>query len=163
MNQRSVVMTLGIGFMLGLATAGVLLKKSETPSTASPPEILKLIKEQETAWNAGQLEEFMKGYWQSEELAFRSGDTLVKGYQATLERYRKRYQQDGAEMGKLTFSELEVEMLSKDQALVTGRWQLKQKKDEPGGLFTLRLRYFAGTGWRIISDHTSAKERKAES
>jgi hypothetical protein len=157
MKQRNIYMTLGIGFMLGLAAAGLILKKTE--QLGKPVEVLKVLEDQQAAWNKGSIEGFMEGYWNSPELTFRSGGDVTKGFDATLERYRKKYQQGGAEMGQLTFSELEVEPLSANLALVTGRWQLKRKADEPSGLFTLRLRFFPGQGWKIISDHTSAKEK----
>jgi len=110
---------------------------------------------QVAAWNKGDLEAFMAGYWKSEELSFFSGKTKTKGWQATLDRYRKRYQGEGREMGKLAFSELDVDLLGADNALVRGRWQLALKKDNPGGLFTLVFRRLPG-GWRIVHDHTSS-------
>jgi beta-aspartyl-peptidase (threonine type) len=58
-------------------------------------------------------------------------------------------------MGKLTFSELEVDLLSTDHALARGRWQVVLKKETPGGLFTLILKKMP-KGWRIIHDHTSS-------
>jgi ketosteroid isomerase-like protein len=110
---------------------------------------------QVVAWNKGDLEGFMAGYWKSPDLTFYSGKTKMRGWQATLDRYRKRYQADGREMGKLAFSELEIEPLTDNHALVRGRWQLTLKSDNPGGLFTLVLKKLP-EGWRIIHDHTSS-------
>jgi beta-aspartyl-peptidase (threonine type) len=72
-----------------------------------------------------------------------------------LERYRKRYQAEGREMGKLAFSELDIEMLGPDSALVRGRWQLVTSAETLGGLFTLIVKKLPD-GWRIVHDHTSA-------
>ncbi len=107
------------------------------------------------AWNKGDLEGFMAGYWKSDDLSFFSGKDKTRGWQATLDRYRKRYQADGREMGKLTFSELDIELLGADNALVRGRWQLVLTKEMPGGLFTLIFRKTT-QGWRIVHDHTSS-------
>ncbi len=109
---------------------------------------------QVVAWNKGDLEGFMAGYWRSPKLSFASGSDVTCGWDATLERYRKRYRSGGAEMGKLTFSDLEVEPLGQDAALVRGRWQLVRSKDKPGGVFTLIFRKLP-EGWRIVHDHTS--------
>jgi ketosteroid isomerase-like protein len=45
-------------------------------------------------------------------------------------------------------------MLGSQNALVRGRWHLKMKTEQPGGLFTLIMRKINGE-WRIIHDHTS--------
>ena len=101
---------------------------------------------------------FMAGYWNSPDLTFFSGATQTQGWQATLERYRKKYQAPGAEMGKLEFSDLQVELLGTQGAFVRGRWRLTlSDAKQPHGLFTLVFREFP-EGWRVIHDHTSAAE-----
>jgi beta-aspartyl-peptidase (threonine type) len=124
------------------------------PADAADVAIRRVLDAQAEAWNKGDLEAFMTGYWSSPELSFFSGSDKYRGWQATLERYRKRYQSEGQEMGKLTFSELDIQVLGPDSALVRGRWQLVRSKDKPGGLFTLIFKRFP-EGWRIIHDHTS--------
>jgi ketosteroid isomerase-like protein len=114
---------------------------------------------QVAAWNKGDLKGFMAGYWKSEKLTFFSGDKIEHGWQATYDRYQKRYQAEGREMGKLTFSELDIEILDADTAWVRGRWKLVTSKDSPGGLFTLIFKKFP-EGWRIVHDHTSAGQIK---
>ena len=93
-------------------------------------------------------------YWKSDKLSFYSGKDKTAGWQATLERYRKRYQGEGREMGQLSFSELEIDLLGPDSALVRGRWQVVLSKDKPSGLFTLLVKKLP-EGWRIVHDHTS--------
>jgi ketosteroid isomerase-like protein len=117
--------------------------------------IRAVLDEQVVAWNKGDLEGFMRGYCASPDLSFFSGATKTQGWQATLERYQKKYRAEGKEMGKLTFSELDLEILGPDSSLVRGRWQLKLSKEEPGGLFTLIFKHFP-EGWRIVHDHTSS-------
>lgn len=116
-------------------------------------EIRKVMEAQVVAWNAGDLEGFMRGYWNSPQLTFVSGTNVTRGWQPTLDRYKKSYD-SRAKMGILTFSDLEVTALSKDAAVVLGTWALQREKDNPGGKFTLTFRRFK-EGWRIIIDHTS--------
>jgi beta-aspartyl-peptidase (threonine type) len=113
-----------------------------------------VLKEQVEAWNKGDLDRFMGTYWDSDELTFYSGGTVTKGRKAVAERYRKTYQADGKEMGKLAFSDLEVQALGPETALARARWKLVTSKETFEGLFTLILRKFPD-GWKIVHDHTS--------
>ncbi len=128
-------------------------KKVHGRATKPDSEIRAVLEEQAEAWNRGDVESFMKGYWRSEQLVFAGSGGVNRGWQAVLERYKKNYPNRKA-MGKLTFSDLEITLLGKDAAVVLGRWQLEREKDRPGGVFTLVLRKFSD-GWRIIHDHTS--------
>jgi ketosteroid isomerase-like protein len=113
---------------------------------------------QQDAWNRHDLEGFMTGYWKSPELTFFSGAHETSGWQGSLERYRKTYQSEGKEMGKLEFSGLRVETIGNDAAFVRGAWHLTMSDGKtPHGLFTLIFRKFP-EGWRIVHDHTSAEE-----
>ena len=96
---------------------------------------------------------YVKGYWQSEKLVFISGDDVTRGWQPTIDRYKKSYNSK-AKMGVLTFSGLEFNFISKDAAIVLGSWSLARDKDNPHGKFTLTFRKFK-EGWRIVMDHTS--------
>jgi ketosteroid isomerase-like protein len=117
-------------------------------------EIRKIMDDQAAAWNRADIEGFMAiGYWRSEKLKFVSGDKVTLGWQQTLDNYKKTYG-TGALMGKLTFSDLDITILSKDAAYVVGSWSLAREKDNPKGKFTLLWRKFK-EGWRIVSDHSS--------
>ena len=139
-----------ISLALALATG----EKPAAPEPTPEEAVRRVLNDQVAAWNKGDLEGFMMGYWNSPDLSFSSGKERTRGWKATLERYVKKYRSDGAEMGKLTFSELEVDVLDPNAVLVRGRWQLKRSKDEPGGLFTLIVKRLP-EGWRIVHDHTS--------
>ena len=109
------------------------------------------------AWNKGNLQGFMKGYWNSPDLTFFSGATVTKGWEPTLQRYQQRYQGQGKEMGKLEFQDLNIDLLSRRAAVVTGKWQLTMSDEkQPHGLFTLIVKRMQG-GWHIVHDHTSAE------
>ena len=116
-------------------------------------EIRQVMDAQVTAWNAGSIDGFMQGYWNSPELVFVSGANATRGWQPTIERYKKSYD-SRAKMGVLTFSDLEIDVLSKDAAVVLGNWALRREKDNPRGKFTLIFRKFKDD-WRIVHDHTS--------
>jgi beta-aspartyl-peptidase (threonine type) len=153
-NRSLLASLLSLLLPLGLAGAGPGRDKEPTAADPARQAILRVLDAQRSAWNKGDLPGFMSGYWQSERLSFFTGATRTAGWQATLERYRKRYQGEGRAMGQLTFSEIDVEMLGPDSALVRGRWQLRLPGEMPGGLFTLVFRRLP-EGWRIIHDHTS--------
>lgn len=140
-----------------LATLAVALDgRAQTTTDADAKKALRqVLDDQAAAWNRGDLKGFMTTYWQSPQLSFFSGNTKTQGWQATLERYQKRYQGEGKEMGKLSFSDLEVELLGADSAFVRGRFQLVIGKEEPTGLFTLVMKKLP-EGWRIVHDHTSS-------
>jgi beta-aspartyl-peptidase (threonine type) len=117
-------------------------------------DIRKVLDDQAVAWNKGDLVGFMTGYWKSKDLTFVSGKDATRGWDETLERYKKRYQAKGKEMGKLKFSDVDVRILADGIALVTGKWELGLAKEKVGGRYSLVLKKF-DAGWRIIHDHTS--------
>lgn len=116
-------------------------------------EIKSVMNAQQIAWNKGDIDGFMRGYWNSPTLLFVSGDNVTRGWQQTTNRYKKSYA-TREKMGVLTFSDLEVTRLSKDSAVVLGSWSLERAADRPHGKFTLTFRKFKD-GWKIIIDHTS--------
>jgi len=129
-----------------------------SPAPAQPPSsvaaIRTLLDRQVAAWNRGDLEGFMDGYWRSPELTFVSGTTVTKGWEATLVRYRQRYQSEGRAMGTLDFQDLVIEMVGPRAALVRGAWRVVLPEQITSGRFTLLVRRFPN-GWRIVYDHTS--------
>ncbi len=119
-------------------------------------QVESILELQQAAWNRGDLQTFLStGYWQSNSLTFLSGGSWSTGYSSVSARYQKRYQEDGREMGHLTFRDLETLPLANRNALVRGRWHLRfTDGKQTGGLFTLLLKRFP-EGWRIVHDHTS--------
>ena len=118
--------------------------------------IRQVLDRQTEAWNRGDLEGYMQGYWKSPDLTFYSGGTITGGWEATLARYRKRYQSEGKEMGKLDFPEETIELFGPDAAVARGRWRLSLSAGtQMSGLYTVILRR-RPEGWRIVHDHSSA-------
>lgn len=129
--------------------------QSQFDREATERAIQSVLDDQVEAWNRGDLEAFMEGYWNSDELTFVSGKDVTRGWKPTLERYQKRYQAEGKEMGKLSFCDLEIKPLAEDSARVRGHWRLVLEKGPPiGGSFLLRFER-KPEGWRIVYDSTT--------
>jgi len=115
--------------------------------------ILKVMHNQELAWNRGDIDGFMQGYWKSDSLLFVGQKGPVYGWKSTIERYKKTYP-NKATMGQLTFTILQLKVLDGTNAFLFGGWKLKRDKDEPGGYYTLWFKKIKGE-WKIVCDHTS--------
>ncbi len=131
-------------------TVSAAVKQNET----AVAQIRSVLQAQQDAWNRGDIDGFMNGYARLASTVFISEDTLARGWQTVRDRYRKKYS-SRAKMGTLTFSDLEIMLLSSDSAVASGRWNLKRANDQPHGRFTLILKRLQ-EGWRIVGDHTSA-------
>ena len=133
--------------------ASLLWAAPEQAST-SVAEVQSVLTAQQDAWNRGDIDAFMNGYARSASTVFVSQDEVSRGWETVRDRYRVKYS-DRTKMGTLSFSEIDVTMLSPDAAVVLGRWRLKRANDEPHGRFTLIFKRLP-EGWRIVHDHTSA-------
>ena len=119
---------------------------------AQEKEILKVMTDQQIAWNNGDLDGFMQGYWNSEEMMFIGKSGPNYGWQKTLDNYKKSYPTK-EKMGILSFSDQKIKMLGKNYAHVFGKWKLTRKDGDLGGIYTLVFQKFKD-GWKVISDHT---------
>lgn len=117
-------------------------------------QIENILNDQVVAWNKGDIEGYMRGYWNSDETIFVSGGNVLAGYDSVLARYRRSYG-TREKMGVLQFDDLNIRLISDRNAIATGRWQLNRKDDRPWGRFTLLLEK-KPSGWRIVYDHTSS-------
>jgi hypothetical protein len=111
------------------------------------------LNEQVAAWNRGDVDGFMQGYWKSDSLMFIGSKGVTHGWQQTLENYKKGYP-DTVRMGKLTFDLISVKKLSPEYFFVVGKFTLKRSIGDASGHFDLVFRKVKGR-WVIISDHTS--------
>lgn len=117
-------------------------------------DLLDLLNEQADSWNRGDLEGFMSYYWRSEDLIFISGDRVYRGWEATLNRYKKRYPTK-EDMGWLRFSDLQVKSKGSNEAEVTGRWRVRADRKVSSGGFVLKFRKFKRR-WLIVRDKTTS-------
>jgi|SRR5690348_4920904 len=143
------------GFFI-VATGGAAQQKPDAKrvQSADVQAIEKVLKTQEAAWNRGDIGEFMFGYWRSKYTEFENESGIYQGWDDVLKRYEKTYPNRVA-MGQLTFSGLEIHVLSGNSAYVIGKYRLDREKDHPEGVFTLIFRKF-DDGWKIVNDHTTA-------
>lgn len=122
-------------------------------SAVPTDDIVQLLKGQEEAWNRGDLDAYMQGYWQNEQLVLISNGKFRNGWDETLAAYKKNYP-DKESLGELKFTIKEIKMLSNYAAMVVGRWDLKRLKDTPTGVFTLLVEKIDDR-WVITMDHSS--------
>ena len=160
LTWRAVITFLILDAMLTAAVVAAIVTFVQAAPPTTETAVRAVLDAQQVAWNRGDLDEFMAGYWKDDRLTFFSGDTITHGWQKVFDRYTKRYRSDGNEMGQLTFSDIQIEPLGDNAAFARGKWTLKMKDGKtPNGLFTLFFRRF-DNGWRIVHDHTSVAETK---
>jgi ketosteroid isomerase-like protein len=134
-------------FLLTLITTAIAQpSKDETA-------IRQIMANQVDEWNKGNIDAFMKGYWNNDSLVFIGRSGASYGYHQALGNYKKNYTGPD-QMGKLFFDLLKVKRLSADYYFVIGKWFLKRKAGDIGGIYTLLFRKINGQ-WRIVVDHTS--------
>lgn len=127
-------------------------KENSTERASDESAIQVVLNNQVAAWNEANLDEFMKGYSQSDSILF-IGSKITSGWDSTLVRYKRSYPNKEA-MGKLRFEILRMDFISSNSYLVTGKYFLKREKDNPQGIFTLLFKKKKGN-WVIVYDHTS--------
>lgn len=143
-----------------LLLAGAVLVVAQTPSRPrvnaqrERGRIMAVMNAQAEAWNRGDVAGYMDGYWRSSKTTFVSGDTITRGWQTVLDRYRKSYN-TREKMGTLAFTEVEITILNPTTAVALGKWELTRANDHPHGYFSLIFRKVKA-GWRIVQDHTSS-------
>ena len=141
-----------ISFCLVACSPATQQKTEEFDEVAEQRAIRSILDAQQVAWNNGNIEEFMQGYWKSDSLRF-IGNGITAGWQATLDRYHRSYP-DRAAMGELKFEFYRFFFIDPQSCLVTGRYRLKRDADEPTGMFTLLIKKIESR-WLIVYDHTS--------
>ena len=115
--------SVGICWMLLIFTACTNLNKPAFDAKKEEAAIRAELDAQQIAWNNGDLEAFMQGYWKSDSLQFMSNRGVNHGWQEALNGYKKGYP-DIAAMGTLSFELLEIRPLSQINFVVMGRFHL---------------------------------------
>jgi hypothetical protein len=138
-------------FILICFTLAPLLLSAQNKAEKTISDILD---RQIVAWNKGDYEHFMVGYWENDSLMYMGKSGVTYGYQTTLTNYRKNYP-DAASMGTLKFDILKMKPLGRKHYLVVGKWHLaRPQKGDIGGYFSLIFEKMNGQ-WVIIADHSS--------
>ncbi|MDW7691023.1 nuclear transport factor 2 family protein [Flammeovirgaceae bacterium SG7u.111] len=131
----------------------LLSLQSYSQADADVLKVRAILERQNEDWNRGDVDAFMKGYWESEQLQFIGKTGVTYGFQATLARYKKRYP-DPEAMGQLTFDVISADKIAEEVIMVIGKWHLDRKAGELEGHFSLIWKNINGE-WVIIADHSS--------
>jgi ketosteroid isomerase-like protein len=115
--------------------------------------IQKTLSKQTSAWNKGDLDAFMDGYWKNDSLAFIGKSGITYGYDKTLATYKKNFP-DKSHMGQLQFDILSIKAIDESHYFIIGKWHLTRTVGDVGGHFTLLFKKINGV-WNIIADHSS--------
>lgn len=124
----------------------------KAPDADAEIKIREVLTMQQTAWNEGNLDLFMEGYWKSDSLQF-IGSSIRYGWQQTLDNYKKNYATREL-MGQLQFEIWQIVPHAPDIYLLTGKYTLLRQNDQPSGPFTLIFKKKNGK-WVVVYDHTS--------
>lgn len=135
-----------LAFSILIANA-VIAQKSEEVA------INKMLQTQVEAWNKGNIEKFMVGYWESDSLLFIGKNGPKYGYNTTLSNYKKSYP-DTISMGKLKSDIISMQKISPKCFFVVGKWHLTRSIGNIEGHYTLLIRKINGK-WVVVADHSS--------
>ena len=124
-------------------------------STNHCNEIYNLMKQQEDAWNNGNIKNFMNVYWKNDSLVFIGKSGINYGWDKTFSNYKNSYKTK-EQMGTLEFKNLICNTINDSTHIVTGKWSLK-RNDSIGNIngFYSLIWVKKQTGWKITYDHTS--------
>jgi len=112
--------------------------------------IRSILDQQQKAWSDNDLEGFMSGYWESEELTYFSRGKISKGWQTTLANYKRNYPTTN-ETGKLNFEIANITKINEDAYWVMGSYFLTREAGDANGTFMIVFKRIDGE-WKIIGD-----------
>jgi ketosteroid isomerase-like protein len=136
-----------------LLLTGIIISLSSMAQTKDELIIRKMLADQISFWNKGDIPGFMQGYWENDSLVFIGKNGPTYGYNNTLRNYQKNYPNKDY-MGVLNFDILSVQAIEKDHFFVIGKFMLQRKVGDASGHFTLIFKRINGV-WKIVSDHSS--------
>jgi hypothetical protein len=123
---------------------------AQTQTSQDKEAILSVMALQETAWNNHDLEGFMEGYWKNDSLKFYGGSGLTKGWENTLNNYKKGYPTKD-ESGFLKFVINDVSKIEDHTYWVMGEYHLTRDVGNANGVFIIIFKKINGE-WKIIAD-----------
>ena len=118
--------------------------------------ISQVLKDQEKAWNDGDIDKFMQGYLKSDNIVFTGSNGSIYGWEETRKRYLNKYS-NRTLMGRLKFRIINFQKLGNNIIQMQGSFYLKRKIDDSKGFFSLIWKK-EDEKWFIISDHTSVSK-----
>ncbi|GHC47020.1 YybH family protein [Ulvibacter litoralis] len=123
---------------------------SQTTEAEDIEAIRTVMKLQEKAWSHNDLEGFMQGYWKSDSLKFYGSSGLTKGWQQTLDNYKKGYPTK-EHSGTLTFKLNDISKIDEGSYWVMGEYFLKRTVGDANGVFLIIFKKIDGV-WKIVAD-----------
>ena len=136
-----------ITIILIITTAACLAQSNVTQDKEA---ILKVMRSQEKAWSANDLEGFMHGYWKSDSLKFFGSSGLTKGWRQTLENYKRGYPTK-EHSGTLQFQVKDISRINENSYWVMGEYYLKRSIGDANGVFLIIFKKINGE-WKIVAD-----------
>jgi len=137
-------------FVIILFSCDTQQKTQEDTLGTAKTGILKVMNNQELAWNNQDLEGFMQGYWKSDSLKFYGSNGLTKGWKQTLSNYKKGYPTK-AESGTLKFVINDISKIEGDNYWVMGEYHLKRQVGDANGVFIIIFKKIKSE-WKIVAD-----------
>ena len=128
----------------------ILSCNTNTTDMQDKEAILSVMKLQEEAWSNNDLEGFMKGYWKSDSLKFFGSNGITKGWQKTLDNYKKGYPTK-EHSGTLNFKINDISKINNGSYWVMGEYYLKRKVGDAKGVFMMIFKKINGE-WKIVAD-----------
>jgi beta-aspartyl-peptidase (threonine type) len=166
--SRSFSAILGI-LLFGIAAVAAFSVAQGQPGSKTPvghsdasswkTPIQEVLDAQVAAWNRGDIDGFLSGYWNSPDFVYVGNKRVVRGWSNARDFYYQSLRTpDGKTepMGILRLDETQFASLGPEAALVWGTYTVAIPGQKPyGGFYTLVLRKFP-EGWRTIYDRTSS-------
>ncbi len=112
--------------------------------------IRTIMKQQQEAWSNHDLEGFMDGYWQSDSLTYYSQGKVNRGWQTTLNKYKKGYPTP-KDTGELNFQIDNIGKINVDAYWVMGQYFLTREVGDASGTFMIIFKRIDGE-WKIVAD-----------
>lgn len=143
--------------MLGVAAAVAgCATASESNADA---DIRAVIARMEAAWNRGDFNGYMEGFW-NPGVTFVSNGRIQDGWQGTLDHYVRDYGGAPERRGTLHFYDISVEMLAPDAAMLVSHYRLERSEHAQEGINTRLMRKIDGR-WVISLNHVSSYDPNA--
>jgi len=131
-------------------TFAILNCAAQTTEAEDKAAIISVMKTQEKAWSNNDLEGFMQGYWKNDSLKFYGSRGLTRGWQQTLDNYKKGYPTKD-ESGTLNFTIDDISKIDDGSYWVMGQYHLKRNVGDANGVFLIIFKKIDGA-WKIVAD-----------
>jgi uncharacterized protein (TIGR02246 family) len=105
------------------------------------------------AWNRGDIDGYLAAYWRSNNVRWVSEGRVRYGFEAIAVGFKDSFHSP-ENMGRLEVANLDIQLLSENDALVFGSWTQTTRTARRHGVFTVHTKKI-DSEWLIVSDHSS--------